>query len=136
MKGKHDFSVIRFKENDIWSSSDVTLVKYDRITEHGMNVYWQAVDSAFKFNSQKHELFKAKSLCSANKVYVNKEVHKEDTSRRSGQPDEIQKFFHKHREHKNNRGKYHWHRRDVYEEKLRSSDSFHRNNRFILPKPH
>ena len=109
--------------------------KYDRITEHGMNVYWQAVDSAFKFNSHKHELFKAKSLCSANKVSVNKEVHKEDTFRRSSQPDDIQKFFQKHRDNKNHRDKYYWHQRDVYEDQSRSSDSFHMNNQFLLPKP-
>ena len=62
-----------------WSFSDQSLVCHNNFTETGYNVYWEALDAAFKFNSEKHELFLAKAMVSASKDSVNNEICKEDS---------------------------------------------------------
>ena len=69
--------LIRFK--DRWNSMDSSLVVRDKMTDHGLNIYWAAIDASFKFNVTKHELFLAKRLVSNQpNDLVNNEVHQED----------------------------------------------------------
>ena len=66
LKGRSDMRVIKLK--DRWDFNDPTLVQKGRFTEAGKYAYWEAIDSAFQFNVQCHELFLAKSKCNSNRV--------------------------------------------------------------------
>ena len=63
LTGHSDMRVIKIK---IWSFNEGHLVKGDKITESGMFAYWRAVDEAFVFNANHHELFLAKKKWSKN----------------------------------------------------------------------
>ena len=95
--------LIRFK--DKWSVFDNSLVVNDQTTDHGLNVYWEAIDASFRFNAMRHELFLAKRLiASQSNVTVNNDIHKEDSESRS--KDEMKNFFSRHKD------QYHWNRKD------------------------
>ena len=113
--------LIRLK--DRWNSMDSSLVVRDKMTDHGLNIYWEAIDASFKFNMTKHELFLVKRLVSNQpNDQVNNEVHQEDAKPVfRHRKDEMQVFFNLHQ-----RDNYHWHRTDSYQKKGK--------NRFLLPK--
>ena len=58
LKGKQDMRIMKLKE---WNGSDNSLVKKDKMSDHGLYMYWNAVEAAFKFNVEKHELFLARA---------------------------------------------------------------------------
>ena len=127
---------MKFKEN--WSFADSKLVDKgkDNMTEYGLSSYWDAVDSTFKFNTQHHDLFVAKSLCSASKVNTSNEACKEDTSgvakiSVNRHPNEMQQFFKHHRCDRRTLDRYHWHSYDAREDIARRQKT---NNRFLLPR--
>ena len=128
MKTMKNMRVIKLKE---WDVGDTSLVFRNKFTDSGMRCYWDTIDSAFKFNSEKNDLFKAKQLSMSHnaKTQVGNDTHKKIETSRSSAPghgcdrDEMHNFFAKHND------KYHW-RDDSYEDR-RQKSSF---NRFLLPR--
>ena len=59
-KGNEHMRVMRLKDG--WDSSDSSLVINNRFSESGLTVYWSAVDSSFKYNSLRREIYMAKNL--------------------------------------------------------------------------
>ena len=41
---------MRFLKLKEWNGADTALVKNDKITDHGLYMYWNAIDAAFQFN--------------------------------------------------------------------------------------
>ena len=125
-KGKQDVRVIKMKER--WSFEDKALVMNDKITELGMDAYWDSVDCAFKFNAMKRDVFVAKLIAgNVFKGAVNKELHKEDKCMVHYE-DEIPDFFRKHHHQKNDR--FHWQRKTAVREDKSWSN---REQCYLLP---
>ena len=69
IKTYDNMRVIKLKE--YWDSKDSTLVINDVITETGLTSYWLAIDSSFKFNVQKREIYTAKKTAARVSVPNN-----------------------------------------------------------------
>ena len=122
LKDQPDFRVIKIKEK--WSYSDVMLVNsLGQFTEAGLYAYWEAVDCAFQFNVTRHELYLAKSKCNQkqsepqgkdslqkkhDKSQVHNEVNHEDSARCYHHPDEMERFFDRHRPSSAQYSRFHW----------------------------
>ena len=63
LKEEPSMRMLKFKE--VWSFKDHLLVQNGRITNYGLDVYWDAIEASFRFNISRHELFLAKSTVSA-----------------------------------------------------------------------
>ena len=143
LKGRSDMRVIKLKNN--WPYNDKTTVIHDRFTESGLYSYWEAIDSAVKFNVERHEVYLAKLKLSSQQMKNQqnmlggvKEYTTEDarwkiknateeskeptaTSVRRDQSD-MKNFFKKRK----NFDKFHW--------KCKSAQG-KPGNRFVLPRP-
>ena len=111
--------VIKFKEH--WDFKDASLVTQDKIQPTGLYKYWEAVNATFKYNTQRHELFLAKTVCMGNgktqlkveeKSSKTNEGHSNDV-RCNETPcedcrreNEMSWFFDRHR--MDNSDQYHW----------------------------
>ena len=82
-KTKDGMRYMRFKDH--WNFNDANLVINDKMTEAGLDAYWNAVDSALQFNVGRHELFNAKSICAKANTAVNA-VNAVSTGKKSTQP--------------------------------------------------
>ena len=126
-----------------WNSKDSKLVLQDHITELGLTTYWSTLDSSFRFNASKHELFMAKQISIKDQKTQNQSRNNRSvvSASRAEVPkeDPMEKFFRRNREreyfhedcHRGDRKDLHYWRRH---------DSFNRrcepvgNNRFMLPR--
>ena len=129
--------VIKMKEG--WNYSDKSLVSSSgKLTEAGKYAYWEAVDLAFKFNAERHEVFLAKMKVNsakqpdAGKSLVKTEFQsqgrqrssQEDQQSRFEDRNDMQNFFIRHR---NIDDRYHWENKRCH---------FDTGNRFMLPRVH
>ena len=143
LKSNHRMRVIKMKEK--WEFSNQSLVQNDKITETGLYTYWDSIDSAFRFNVSKHDIFLPKLKCSTKpevvskknqmNVLVNNDIRRPAAFKSDGgsketsteervsnrRLDDIQMFF---QCHKND--PFHWSRR--------GQSNYHRGNHFGLPK--
>ena len=91
IRTKPNMHVMKVKE--VWGPKDPSLVIGDKITEHGMFIYWKAVDASLKFNSQRRETFLAKQL-GAPKVLEKKASPEK---KKAVHEDPMPRFFERHR---------------------------------------
>ena len=133
--------VIKLKD---WGFEDKSLVKSGRITECGLKHYWDAVDSALKFNATKREVFvarlvvmaapKPKSSTGGNESdkpnIASKRLPATATqqilSNTYPREDDMYCFFRRHRN-----DQFHWHRMNDAREDL--CDTLQRRPRYLLP---
>ena len=121
---KNGMRLVKLKNR--WDTADSSLVCNDKITDKGLDTYWNAIDASFKFNLQKHKLFLAKNaINSATKTVTGKETHSEDKSHGQFLPREhdIPRFFKRH-----SSDQYHWHSRSARE------DHHRHQSRYFLPR--
>ena len=62
LKEEPSMCMLKFKE--VWSFKDHLPVQNGRITNYGLDAYWDAIEASFRFNISRHELFLAKSTVS------------------------------------------------------------------------
>ena len=129
MKGLTDMRVIKLKD---WEPADPRLVEKDRFTEFGMNRYWEVIDSAFRFNITRHELYLARKLCAkatsmTGRCNETPQEDKEEKTRK--EEDDIPRFFKKHLN-----DRFHW-RNDQMSCHTFKGYHHKRGNRFFLPRP-
>ena len=62
-KNSQEVDMIKIKE--IWDFNDKSLVKYNKITDVGFDIYWDAIEAAFRYNSARHKNFLIKSAAAA-----------------------------------------------------------------------
>ena len=142
VKGKADMRVIKIKDN--WDFNDPNLVQNGSFTEAGKYAYWEAVDAAFHFNADRHELFLAKSKCSAasskaqsrNDVALVKNPRNDMRRNESSQEelvheDGMRDFFRNHRTD----DRFHWSKQRCDNYSFSSQNFDHGGgNRFMLPR--
>ena len=138
VKQQENMRVIKLKE--FWDTKDSMLVINDRITEVGMNVYWNAIDASVKYNITRCEQFVAKNVASSSS-------HLRDQSGISSvkqeKLDPMISFFNRHSTQRNVHAVSH---RDSREDQLRFEDQrrfrddtdhcryrVRENDRFFLP---
>ena len=130
-KNSQDIRVIKMKE--IWDFNDRSLIStIGRITDYGLDKYWDAVEAAFKFNALRHELFLAKvkvnASISQNKKWVSNRANQEDKKMtQKGGEDPMKGFFRRHRD-----DSFHWSRQHPSSRGKPSSGRS--NGRFLLPR--
>ena len=112
--------VIKLKE---WDQKNEYLVSKGCYTELGLKEYWDSVNSAFRFNTDKYDIFLAKVICANNR---SEDPPKEDGHHK----EEMEDFF---RNHKSTYNKFHWHNNNATED-YRSHRRVSTAPRFLLPK--
>ena len=128
IKNMDNMRVIKLKS---WDFENIGSTLNGSFTEGGLSRYWDALDDAFRFNANRHEIFIAKNI-----INTAKEKEKEQESKETLQEDEqkkrrpapnrvwdqVPRFFENHRD------RFHW---------KKNSNSFDnkRNNRFLLRRP-
>ena len=150
LKGRSDMRVIKIKDG--WNFNDKSLVHQGKLTETGKYAYWEAVDLAFKFNTERHELFLAKSKCiemkkevtniredssrsADNKIRSQQRLVSEDTRAHRREKtcapyrDDMENFFMRRRRRDD---QYHW----SSNERRREREHSYSGNRFMLPRPY
>ena len=151
LKAKKSPHMRVIKLKNYWTFDDKSLVTQDKITEHGLYRYWEAVDSAFGFNAQHHELYLAKVACNsrptanpangytdkANKnstmCVSNNEVRHEDNRRFVLRDNEVSREdFHRERQHDRMHDFFKRHR---YDHNTHNGTRFNNFNNFMLPRP-
>ena len=121
--------IIRLKDG--WDSKDSTLVVHDKISEPGLSAYWNAVDSMFKFNAEKRQIYLAKISAqkqSENLQLSDVKLKSEMSTHPSETPvtDPMQQFFCKYKmAHRSDRSED---RREFYVENNMYSREDHRNH--------
>ena len=66
LKTVDNMRVLKLKE--VWDPRDNNLVVNNKFTVEGISAYWRAVDTAFKFNAHKREIYLAKEFLKSNCV--------------------------------------------------------------------
>ena len=118
-KNYDNMRVIKIKE--VWNTRDSSLVINDRMTEHGLSVYWRAVDATFQYNETRREIFVAKKVST-----VPVEPPQKKVVDLSHDKDPMRSFFRRNQDRE-----YVEHRRDAREDRR---DNGRRFDRFLLPR--
>ena len=83
------------KLKQFWDPKNPELVLNDKITEVGMTAYWYALDTTFRYNEKRRDIYLAKQLC--QKDQKEREAMEKPKRDDLCQPDDMNQFFKCHR---------------------------------------
>ena len=121
VKKRSNMRMLKSKEH--WLFDRDALVDKDKITELGMDKYWDSIDAAMKFNIAKRKLFLARATIADAAQFQSQNMKQPIKEAARRQEDEIPNFFKKYRQNRNDR--YWW----------TNNNCDGNNTRFFMPKP-